>query len=88
MLRVTGPKSTSECTDDQICAGFKAVINGYVHGVQAIWGKNSSTEDWGFLLVYAKNVFNEINQIRMLWRVCHLDPSVTSLFLTVIFTGH
>ena len=51
--------------DDQLCAGLKAEIDGVVHGDQAIWDKNSSTEDWGFLLVDAENAFNDINRVGM-----------------------
>ena len=40
-----------EYQDDQLCAGLKAVIDSAIHGVQDIWYKNSTTEDWGFLLV-------------------------------------
>ena len=32
-------------------------------------------ENWGFLLVGAKNAFNEINRVGMLWTVFHLWPS-------------
>ena len=60
-LKVTGPEATMAFQDDQLCDGLKARIDGAIHGVQAIWGENSTTEDWGFLLVDANNVFNDIN---------------------------
>ena len=63
------------CQDDQLCAGLKAGIDGAIHGVQALWDENSSTEEWDFLLVDAKNAFNEINQVGMLWSVRQLWPS-------------
>ena len=47
--------------DDHLCARIKPVIYGAVHGVQAICDEKSTTEDWGFMIVDAKNVFNEIN---------------------------
>ena len=59
----------------QLCAGLKMEIYDAVHKVQYIWDKKSTTEDWGFFLVYAKNAFNEINQIIMLCTVYHLWPS-------------
>ena len=43
-----------------------------VHRVKYIWDANSTKENWGFLLVDEKNVFNGINRIRMLWTVRHL----------------
>ena len=51
------------CQDDPLCAGLKSGIDGAIHGVQALWDENSSTEDWGFLLVDAKNTFNDNNHV-------------------------
>ena len=75
MLRATGPEATSVCQDDHLCAGLKGGIDGTVHGVQAIWDTKLTAEDWRFLLVDAKNAFNNINQIGMLWTVHHLWSS-------------
>ena len=61
VLKVTGTEATIACQYDQMCAGLKAGIDGAVHRVQAISDKNLTTEDCGFLLVDAKNAFNEIN---------------------------
>ena len=72
VLKFTGPEYTSVCQKDQLYSGLKAVIDGSVHEVKAIWDNNFSTEDWGFLLIYAKNAFNKINQTVILWAVCHL----------------
>ena len=63
------------CQDDQMCAGLKAGIDGAIYGVQDLWDKKLTTEDWGFLLVDANNAFNEINRVEMLWMVRHLWPS-------------
>ena len=64
------------CQDYQLCAGLKAGIGGVIHGVQALWDENLSTEEWGFLLADAKNTFNEIHRVGMLWTVRHIWPSV------------
>ena len=45
MMRVTVPEATNECQDDHICARLKAVNDGTVHGVQAIWDTKSTMED-------------------------------------------
>ena len=66
--------------DDQLCAILKAGIDGAVHGVQDSWDENSTTEDWGFLLVDAKNAFNDINRVEMLWKVRHVWPSGSRSF--------
>ena len=63
------------CQDDQLCAGLEAGINGAVQGIQDIWGKNSTTEDWGFLLVGTKNVSDDINRFIMLWMFRQSWPS-------------
>ena len=72
VFKVTGPEATVECQDDQLCVGLRVEINGTIHGVQAVWYKNSTTEEWGFLLIDANITFNEFNLVVMLWTVRHL----------------
>ena len=48
VLKTTGTEATMACQDDQLCDVLKAVINGAIHGVQALWDENLSTEEWGF----------------------------------------
>ena len=74
-MKVRGSESINACQYAQICAGLKEVIDGVIHGVKYIWGNNSFTKNWGFLLVDTKNAFNEINGIGILWKVHHLWPS-------------
>ena len=74
VLKVMGPEATMAFQDNQLCAGLKAGIDGVIHGVQALWDENSSMDEWVFLLVNAKNAFNEINRVGMLWTVRHLWP--------------
>ena len=62
------------------CASVKLVNDRAVHGFQAILGANLPTLNWRFLLVDAKNVFNEINMIIMFCTVRHSWPS-GALFL-------
>ena len=75
VIKVTGSEATHTCRDDHICPGFKAGIDRELHRVQYIWESNLTEEKWIFLLVDAKNKFNEINRIAMLWTVRHLWPS-------------
>ena len=72
VLKVTGPEATLAFQDDQMCDRLKSGIDGAVHGVQTFWDKNLTTEDRGLLLVYAKDAFININQVRILWTVRHL----------------
>ena len=64
-----------ECQYDQLCDGLKTVIDGAIHRVQALWDKNLTTENWGFLPVDANNAFNNINLVGILWMVRHSWPS-------------
>ena len=80
VLKVTGLEATMACQDDQLCAGLKERLDGAFHGIQAIWDKRSTTEDWWFLLVGAKNVFNNINWFGILWTVQHLWPPGARFF--------
>ena len=75
MLRVTGPKATNECQYGKICDGLKEAIDRSILGVQAICDNTLSIEDWVFLLVDSKNLFNGINRTVILWTVCQLCPS-------------
>ena len=50
-----GPEATMACQYDQLCDGLKAGIDGAINRVQALQDENSSTEEWGFLLVDANN---------------------------------
>ena len=88
LLKFTGPESTMAFQVNHLCAGIKSVIDGAIHGVKALWYKNSSTEDWGFLLVDAKNAFNKINRFGILWTVRHLWPSGARFDSIFIVTVH
>ena len=72
VLKFTGPKATNACQDNHLCAGLKAGTYGDVHGVQDIWDNNLSTENWDDLIVDARNAFNEINCVGIMWTVIHL----------------
>ena len=57
VLRVTVPVSNSVFQYVRIYEGLKAAIDVSVHGVSASCDTKSATENWGFLLVYAKKRF-------------------------------
>ena len=56
VIKVTGPESDMACQDGQVRARLKALIDGALHRVQAIWGEKLTTEDWVFILVDEKCV--------------------------------
>ena len=71
VIRVTVSEATSMCQKEQLCDGLKAVIDNECNRVKEIWDTKSPMEYWGFILVDAKNLSNDINQIGMLWAVQH-----------------
>ena len=79
VVKVIGHEYTMLYQDNQLFAGIKAGTEGTVHGVQYIWDKKLTTEESGFSLVDARNAFNEINRVGMLWTFHHLWPSVACL---------
>jgi hypothetical protein len=51
---------------DQLCTGLEAGIEGVIHAIGLLWQSHSAKEEWGFLLVDAKNAFNKGNRMVML----------------------
>jgi hypothetical protein len=72
---VAGSEAKEACYIDQLCAGLEACIEGGIHAMQnLLWELllHQQEEDWGFLLIDAKNAFNEQNRTAiMLWNVRH-----------------
>ena len=62
LLRVTGQED-------------KESTEGAIHAARLQWTQHSQEEEWGFLLIEARNAFNEENWIAMLWAVQHEWPS-------------
>jgi hypothetical protein len=75
VLRIAGGEAKEACGIDQLCAGLEAGIEGGIHAINQLWREFAGHEDWGFLLVDAKNAFNELNRIVMLWTIWHEWPS-------------
>jgi hypothetical protein len=75
VLAVAGDKARDECRVDQLCAGLEAGIKGRIHALCLIWELHAQEEEWGFLLVDARSVFNEGNRTKMCWTVRHVWPS-------------
>ena len=47
--------------------------------MRILFEEHQKEEDWGFLLIDARNTFNEENRIAMLWAVQHEWPSGAKL---------
>ena len=54
---------------------MSAGIEAAVHSANEVVDGNYETDDWGFILVDARNAFNKLNRYTMLWTVKHLWPS-------------
>jgi hypothetical protein len=53
-------------------AGPEAGIEGVIHAMQNLWElRQHKDDDWGFLLIDAKNAFNKQNRTIMPWTVRH-----------------
>ena len=44
--------------------------------MRVLWEEHLQEEDWGFLLIDARNASNEENRTAMIWAVWHEWPSV------------
>ena len=75
VIKVAGRQAKSACGTSQLCAGLEAGIEGAVHAVNALWEVHQHDDDWGFLLVDARNAFNEGNRISFLWTIRHRWPA-------------
>ena len=75
LLRVSEQEAKAACRTKQLAGGVEAWIEGAIRAVRLQWAQHSQEEDWGFLLIDARNVFNEENRTAMLWAVRHEWPS-------------
>jgi hypothetical protein len=75
VLLVSLDEAKEACGVDQLCSGLEAGIEGAIHAMRLLWQSHSAEEEWGFLLVDARNAFNEGNRMVMLWTVRHKWPS-------------
>ena len=71
LLRVAGPEAKADCGTMQLAGGVEAGIEGAIHAMRVLWEEHQTEEDWGFLLIDARNALNEENRTAMLWAVRH-----------------
>ena len=75
LLWVAGQEANAACGTEQIPRGVESKIEGGMHVIHVLWEEHFQEEDWGFLLIYAQNTFNEENKTAMLWDIRHEWPS-------------
>ena len=73
-LKVAGQQAKEVCGTLQLCAGLEAGVEGAVHAMNHMWKSLEDEESVGFLLVDARNAFNELNREVMLWVIRHEWP--------------
>ena len=74
LLWVTGQEAKASCGTEQLAGAVKAGIEGEIHATRLQWTQHSQEKEWGFLLIDARNAFNEENWTAMLWAVRHEWP--------------
>ena len=75
ILAITCPSAKDAYGLDQLCAGLSTGIEGAIHGMSQLWEESEALDYWGFLLVDARNAFNKLNRINMLWTIRHEWPA-------------
>ena len=66
VLILAGNEAKEVCGDEQLCVGLEAGIEGGIHAAREEWIEHEDDEEWGFLLVDARNEFNEGNRTAIL----------------------
>ena len=75
LLKVAGPEANTACVTTQLAGDLEAGIEGAIHEMRVLWEEHKKEEDWGFLLIDARNAFNEENRTVMIWAVRNEWPS-------------
>ena len=75
LLKLARPEAKAACGTIQLAGGLEAGIEGAIHAMRVLWDEHKKKEDWGFLLIDARNAFTEENRTAMLWTVRHEWPS-------------
>ena len=75
VLRVTGKEANAAFGTKQLTGGVKVSIVERIHAMRLLWEPHPQEEDWGFLLIDARNAFNEDNRTEMLWIFWNEWPS-------------
>ena len=59
LLQVTGQEAKASYGTAHLSGGVEAGIEGGINEIRFLWEENSQEEEWGFLLIDARNAFNE-----------------------------
>ena len=87
LLQVTGQEAKAACGKEQLAVGMEEGIEGGIHDMRLLWAHNSQEEDWGFILIHARNAFIEENRKKSFGLSGMSGPATRSLPLTATVTG-
>ena len=59
VIAVAGPTATEAAGTTQLAVGLTAGIEGAIHAARRLWEAQANEPDFGFLMIDAKNAFNE-----------------------------
>ena len=77
LLQGTRQEAKAACGTEQLAGGVEEGIEGSIHSMRVLWEEQSREEEWMFLLIDARNAFNEEKQTSLLWDSWHEWPSGT-----------
>jgi hypothetical protein len=86
-LVVCKEEAKEVCGIDQLAAGLESGIEGAIHAMNDLWDQCNQEESFGYLLIDARNAFNEQNRTMMLWNTRHLCPML-ALFAFNVYKHH
>ena len=66
LLQVTGPEAKAACGTTHLAVGVEAGIEGAIPAMCVLRKEHAQEEDWGFLIIDARNAFNGENWTAML----------------------
>ena len=84
LIHVSMSEAELVCGINQFCGGLSPGIEGEVHAMTTMWKLLKEEEELVFLLIDARNRFNEGNRTRMLWKIRHLLAHGGTLHLQLL----
>ena len=74
LLADAGPSAADAASTLSLSAGLSAGIEGAVHAANQAWTDATLDDNFGFLLIDARNAFNELDRNMMLYVLRHIWP--------------
>ena len=71
LLLVPCTEMSHSCGANQMCGGLEADVKGRIYFMRSLWKMHSDEDEWGVLLIYVDNAFNEGNRRMMVCIALH-----------------